>query len=47
VSYDYDANVSIVYSNGIQIASSVASTKLNTINDVNNWLGFSGPTLCS
>jgi hypothetical protein len=41
VSYDYDANVSILYSNGFQIASSVASTKLSTINDVNNWLGRS------
>ena len=41
VSYDYDANVSVLYSNGVLIASSVASTKLSTVQDVNNWLGRS------
>lgn len=41
VSYDYDANVTRLYSNGVQIATSVASTQLSTINDVNNWLGRS------
>lgn len=41
VTYDYDANVSRVFSNGVQIATSVASTKLSTVNDVNNWLGRS------
>jgi len=41
VSYDYAANVTKVYSNGVQIASSVASSKLSDVNDVNNWLGRS------
>jgi hypothetical protein len=41
VTYDYDGNVSRVYSNGVQIASSVASTPLRTVQDVNNWLGRS------
>jgi hypothetical protein len=37
----YANNVSHVYSNSVLIASSIASVKLKTINDVNNWLGRS------
>ncbi len=41
VTYDTDANVSRLYSNGVLVASSAAPVALKTINDVNNWLGRS------
>jgi hypothetical protein len=41
VTYDYAANVSRLFSNGVLVAKSSASVALSTINDVNNWLGRS------
>ncbi len=41
VTYNYDGNVSRVYSNGVMVTSGTAITPLNSINDVNVWLGRS------
>jgi hypothetical protein len=41
VAYDCTANVSRLFSNAVLVASGPASVALNTINDVNNWLGRS------
>jgi hypothetical protein len=41
VTYDYTANVSRFYTNGVLAASGSASIQLSTINDVNNWMGRS------
>lgn len=41
VVYNYGANVSTVYTNGLVAATGAAFTELKTITDVNNWLGRS------
>lgn len=41
VSYNYSDNQTTLYRDGVQIASGVAATPLNILNDVNNWLGRS------
>jgi hypothetical protein len=41
VTYNYTANVSRLFTNGVLVASGSASVALSAINDVNNWLGRS------
>jgi hypothetical protein len=41
VTYDRTRNQSRLYTNGVLVASGLASVALNTINDINNWLGRS------
>jgi hypothetical protein len=41
VTYNFTENTSRLYTNGVLAVSAGASVQLNTINDVNNWLGRS------
>jgi Concanavalin A-like lectin/glucanases superfamily/Bacterial Ig-like domain (group 2) len=41
VTYNFTENVSRFYTNGVLAATGPASVQMNTINDVNNWLGRS------
>lgn len=41
VTYNFEGNVSVLYSNGVALVTGGAATPLSTIDDVNNWLGRS------
>jgi hypothetical protein len=41
VTYDFTGNVARLYSNAVLVASATAPVPINTIDDVNNWLGRS------
>lgn len=41
VTYNYEGNSTVLYSNAVALVKGTASVALSTINDVNNWLGRS------